>query len=984
MQLIQKIFGKKKKAPLSLEQKVLMLESQASSSLETIAKGESEEFNELKLRLVAIKKLPYSQTLCFLAFEDDSHTEVNRTARLRIAQHLDAKTLTSSTLQNDLRDPEQILSVASLSENNDLQHEVLAGIKCEETLGKMCLTASSAAIRYSLAQRIEQHDILRELSEKLKSKDKKTYKLVKSKLDQLRLEEKLLNDKRSSIDDLLADIERHRGRNVDHQYKLEVDRLTRRWNEASVDATQDQKTKIENALKKCEDELLSVKRAIEEEEKEAAKKLSVEKQYITLVTKIESHVAALASVETWSDDRVSEQKGSLELIRSEWHQLNAIAKPKPILETSFVKSASAVEKIVVEYSSSGTLIEQTHHVRGLNSKESQVNSQGTLGSDEQTATGEIAEPLIGSKSCENTELEKPTPSNYRSLKKLVAVFGADSTAIPQLAVARDVLGEADRLLAAEKDNEKRQLNVISGLIRKSSSAVQQGRLKQAVGIRHSITAKISGLETNVPEHLKNKVEALDSDIQKLIDWQAYAVLPKKDALIKSMTKLVGADLLPEALAAKIKKLQEEWRELKQSGLDKDGQDKNDALWEDFKTQADLAYEPCREYFQDLSSIRKENLEKRKALVANLEEFDSQYDWENADWKTVEKVIRTARSELHGYVPVDRSENKRVLESFDKMMDIIQSKLNGEREKNKLAKEQLILQAEKLLEISEMQQAIDAAKRLQAQWKKIGPCHYRDSEALWKTFRASCDLVFERKSKEDDEQRSEDNEKISQGNLLISRLKALSESLPSQINTVKSEKQTISDSFYAIEGIPEKAYRALQREYSKANDQLEKDMESASRTNEQYSWVELFDIICKSNAYRLSAQNSEPDASSQLDELNDTLDKVVVWPEGTQSLVRSHIVDFNSNKEFLSESDSINQIRMLCIRAEIAAGKESLSEDKNLRMEYQVNMLQKGLGRITNENTRLSLIQEWIKSSAIPTDKYEMFFERFKQSWETLT
>ena len=75
---------------------------------------------------------------------------------------------------------------------------------------------------------------------------------------------------------------------------------------------------------------------------------------------------------------------------------------------------------------------------------------------------------------------------------------------------------------------------------------------------------------------------------------------------------------------------------------------------------------------------------------------------------------------------------------------------------------------------------------------------------------------------------------------------------------------------------------------------------------------------------------------------------------------------------------------MCIKAEIAAGNDSPLEDKNLRMEHQVNMLKKGLGRISNENTRFNLIQEWIKSPAVPADKYDVFFERFKQNWETLS
>ncbi len=58
----------------------------------------------------------------------------------------------------------------------------------------------------------------------------------------------------------------------------------------------------------------------------------------------------------------------------------------------------------------------------------------------------------------------------------------------------------------------------------------------------------------------------------------------------------------------------------------------------------------------------------------------------------------------------------------------------------------------------------ARKDKEKQWKEIGPVPRRDSDKLWKRFRASCDTFFNNKSKyfEDIDSTFEDNLKTKEG------------------------------------------------------------------------------------------------------------------------------------------------------------------------------------------------------------------------------
>ena len=59
------------------------------------------------------------------------------------------------------------------------------------------------------------------------------------------------------------------------------------------------------------------------------------------------------------------------------------------------------------------------------------------------------------------------------------------------------------------------------------------------------------------------------------------------------------------------------------------------------------------------------------------------------------------------------------------------------------KEALVAEAKQLSESTEWEQAASRIKRLQADWKTIGPVKKSKSDAIWNEFRAACDLFFER-------------------------------------------------------------------------------------------------------------------------------------------------------------------------------------------------------------------------------------------------
>src|SRR4030095_3671296 len=59
------------------------------------------------------------------------------------------------------------------------------------------------------------------------------------------------------------------------------------------------------------------------------------------------------------------------------------------------------------------------------------------------------------------------------------------------------------------------------------------------------------------------------------------------------------------------------------------------------------------------------------------------------------------------------------------------------------KEALVAEAKQLSESTEWEQAASRIKKLQVEWKTVGPVKKSKSDAIWNEFRGACDLFFER-------------------------------------------------------------------------------------------------------------------------------------------------------------------------------------------------------------------------------------------------
>ncbi len=178
----------------------------------------------------------------------------------------------------------------------------------------------------------------------------------------------------------------------------------------------------------------------------------------------------------------------------------------------------------------------------------------------------------------------------------------------------------------------------------------------------------------------------------------------------------------------------------------------DTLWERFKIATAVINKSHQNHQSELRVSLIENLEKKEKLCEKIEEisllkFESHRDW--AD-RTQEVLSIQKEWKTIGYAP--KKDNNLIYARFRKACDLFFESKAGfyaetfEQQKGNLKeKELVVVEAEKLMDSTEWKETTNRLISLQKKWKEIGPVPRRDSDRLWKKFRAACDHFFTQKS-----------------------------------------------------------------------------------------------------------------------------------------------------------------------------------------------------------------------------------------------
>jgi hypothetical protein len=261
------------------------------------------------------------------------------------------------------------------------------------------------------------------------------------------------------------------------------------------------------------------------------------------------------------------------------------------------------------------------------------------------------------------------------------------------------------------------------------------------------------------ERLKAALTAVSPrlhELREMDEWKRFANAAVQEELIAQTEALrtkyhidstdePKADDIEKA-ARELHEIQERWKQVAEAP-----RAQAQALWHRYRQAADPIQVKAREFFAQRAEERTANLQAKMALVERAEALADSTDW----IKTAEE-LKKLQAEWQQIGPVPRQDTKTTWKRFRDACDRFFTRRNADLAERKetwaanlARKDALCARAEELASSREWEKAAAEIRRLQAEWKTIGPVRRSKSEAIWQRFRAACDTFFERYKRRDE-------------------------------------------------------------------------------------------------------------------------------------------------------------------------------------------------------------------------------------------
>lgn len=813
----------------------------------------------------------------------------------------------------------------------------------------------SARVRTAAAEQVRDINALEPLLKHAKGRDKAVYRLVKTRLDEHKHEQQALQSSVDHTRRLVEQLERHAKAPVDPLYSGKLRALQDQWSANSPYADEALTERWQQAIRDAQARLPAESDGVDSEPEGGTANPVTEPD--------DAGSEHLSSAVTEDDttpevDSTEKDPRRTQLIQHLWKDL------KDRLDQADPDQAQVRDALLY-------LTEQQHQWR-------QTEQSQRASREEERAFHQLCTTYETSLNALVLLIER-----YGPLADLLPAIEADPAGHDAAAHALDEWlhsldwpeGEPEPALKSSveqivrihhdqlAEHRKQSIQAVRqarGLIRRCQGAINDGHLKRASGLLQGIRDAMVDLKPEDHHGLFRQFEETEQAVEKLRDWQSFAVLPKKEALIERMRHLLDQSSPPEDRARQIRDMQDEWRMLSR-GL----QNQHQELWETFHDLAQRAYEPCKAFFEEQGKLRALNLRQRQALADQLGQYEQLIDAKGLDLKELDRVLTLARNDWRRFSPVDRAANKSVQAEFDAVFQRLRDRLQGEQQVFREAKLAIIEQAKALLDEPDSRQATEKAKQLQRDWQKAGHLARRDEQALWKSFRAICDELFARREAAADAFKADLNAHKAQADAILAEMDAILADADPLAS--KARFDDLNDQYRALGTLPKADYKKLQDRFER----LIRDFQARStaiRVQQQdQHWQALFHW---NRLARFDCDSADAAATEW-----HALNKIPAPASGLLS----------SLPNWQGPGADDNALRRKTVELEILTGAETPEADKALRMELQVQRLTDGLGQQVDQNDIDLAVVEWLATPASNKAEFDALMSRMmqaRQAWMT--
>ncbi|WP_019038070.1 DUF349 domain-containing protein [Psychroflexus tropicus] len=317
----------------------------------------------------------------------------------------------------------------------------------------------------------------------------------------------------------------------------------------------------------------------------------------------------------------------------------------------------------------------------------------------------------------------------------------------------------------------------------------------------------------------------------------------------------------------------------------------DEIWDKFSKATKKIHDKRQAHFEVLDQKREENLKVKLDIIEQIKKLTETQITQHKDAQERIKNVNKLRDLFFraGSVPKQKQDEtwntfRKVTKAFNKNKNDFYKALKAEQYENLEKKKELIKIAQEHKDSEDFKTATPLMKKIQSDWKKIGHVPRKDSDKVWKEFKAACNHYFDRFHANKNNENNEEMKAFNQKRELIQKLK--DEKLENDESTIALVKSYIGK-WNEIGTVPANK-RYVENKFNRALDQIFKQID-----------------ISKTDAELMKYQN-------RLQNLEEADDSHRIYKEQTFlrkkiDETKAELQQLENNLQFFSDADRDNPL-----------------------------------------------------------------------------
>jgi len=482
-----------------------------------------------------------------------------------------------------------------------------------------------------------------------------------------------------------------------------------------------------------------------------------------------------------------------------------------------------------------------------------------------------------------------------------------------------------------------------------------------------------------PREVTGRLGRLEGRLREMRDWEHWSNNQHRDELIERIEQLADSDQHPDAISAALKEARQEWQRLEDLEIlpgDKRQHAAPTGQWRRFQAACKSAFEQAQPYFEKRHEVQAENLEQ---LERFLERGRSVAADDDSEIDALKQFLRGARLAIRRLDDLPPKTRGQAAARLKELMDALSKRLDEAFETIENRKRGLIREAQTLAHETDLKNAIEQAKALQARWQKIGTGRRRVEQKLWQEFRAPIDPLFENLRGEQDQRREAQEAEVAALRALVGQAEQLAEIDDTELDQAEGRMKALRSDWEVAGRRPGQ----LAERFEKAEHSLQRRLEARRRAARREALGQLDELAERVQSGWQARQSGETPTIE--------LPQTQTEDEAVRALktAAATLGDASTSVESLAQQVAENgeKARRVLIEMEFLAGLDSPPEEREARMKFQVERLAQRMGErgeapgLPDELAELR--QRWYASFPHPLEQHAAMAKRFSKCQNVL-